>query len=84
MGRGAFRQRGHGLSALGPGVSEQEPPEEDASRMPDASGPEEAAAQAYLEQVEQVRSFLSERKEFLYGEWVAAAQLSAGRQGAGT
>ena len=65
-------------------VSEQEPPEENASRMPDASGPEEAAAQAYLEQVEQVRSFLSERKEFLYGEWVAAAQLSAGRQGAGT
>ena len=29
----------------------------------------ETARQAYLDQVEQVRSFLAERKEFLYGEW---------------
>ena len=29
----------------------------------------EAAGQAYMDQVEQVRSFLSARKEFLYSEW---------------
>lgn len=29
----------------------------------------EAARQAYMDQVEQVRSFLAARKEFLYGEW---------------
>ncbi len=29
----------------------------------------EAARQAYMDQVEQVRSFLSARKEFLYSEW---------------
>ena len=29
----------------------------------------EAAGQAYMDQVEQVRSFLAARKEFLYGEW---------------
>ena len=29
----------------------------------------ETARQAYLDQVEQVRSFLAARKEFLYGEW---------------
>ena len=29
----------------------------------------ETARHAYLDQVEQVRSFLAARKEFLYGEW---------------
>ena len=33
------------------------------------ASPVETARQAYLDQVEQVRSFLAERKEFLYGEW---------------
>ena len=35
-----------------------------------ASSPVQKAYQAYQEQVEQVRSFLSVRKEFLYREWV--------------
>ena len=38
----------------------------------DASSLIQRARQAYQEQVEQVRSFLAVRKEFLYGEWIAA------------
>ena len=53
-------------------VSAEAEPGADSSRT-SSCRPEEAAAQAYLEQVEHVRSFLSERKEFLYGEWIAAA-----------
>lgn len=33
------------------------------------ASPAEKALQAYLDQVEKVRSFLAARKEFLYGEW---------------
>lgn len=33
------------------------------------AAPAEKALQAYLDQVEKVRSFLAARKEFLYGEW---------------
>ena len=36
----------------------------------DTSSLIQRARQAYQEQVEQVRSFLAVRKEFLYGEWI--------------
>ena len=81
MGAGAFRQRSDGLPALGtaewrggiPGEAGSEEPGSETipSGAEDSSTASlvETARQAYLDQVEQVRSFLAARKEFLYGEW---------------